>query len=559
MRMVRPSIRAERIAHLSDRRSRLRGFVERSLLMLLLAPPIARAQVFELGGGASTLFGANGGSVEVHGQDYQGWLGIGSLDGHLRFGSSFSENWHGSLLTIGDDIIPFTFPTDVFDGSQYFLGRGAGISRTRGRFTLLVFGGATATGFSAPFFRTASTDAGVGAFFFDVKLAHNLHVFSRNILSNRQTFINGLEWRPETWIKTSVAGGVGANQGYMAYSLTAERPWISFKSAYVLTGDQFHRIVVQSPLYAEVDQGNISVDLHPKPSFNFTASHLNLLEPTTTAQPGIRATLDQISGSASAAQFRFTGSLFRSSVLGITTQGSSVSVGRDLGPRFQASANLFYSRAEKQPSTTSVISTLREVVSPRLSLLQTVTQSSGHTSIAFGGDFLSNPVSFGVSYETVHSPFQIGGDFHQVLLLHVRLQFFGNFQMNLDSYVAPDQSVKYTADGQTFIYGGEEDSSTLPKFGIPKYVVSGRVVDEQGQPVGGAALLIGGDPVFTNSEGEFFVRRKKAKSCSVEVMPAEFLTPGAFDVVSGPSSVTPSKEGSEGPITVIVRHRRASP
>jgi hypothetical protein len=84
-------------------------------------------------------------------------------------------------------------------------------------------------------------------------------------------------------------------------------------------------------------------------------------------------------------------------------------------------------------------------------------------------------------------------------------------------------------------------------------------VDEQGQPVPGAALRIDKDLVFTNSEGEFFVRRKSAKSCPLEVVQAEFLAPGLFDVVSGPSSVTPLKEGSETPVVVLLRHHPTTP
>jgi hypothetical protein len=528
-------------------------------LIFLLAAPVARAQVFELGGGSSTLFEASGGSVEVQGQGYHGWLGLGSLDGRLRLGASLSEQWHGSTFTFGDEFIPFRLPTDIFDGSQYFLGRGTGISTTRGRITLLAFAGATATGFNAPFFRGARPEDGVGVFFLDVKLTPKLRVFSRNILSKRQTFINGIEWQPEMWLKTSVAGGVGANQGYLAYSLAAEQPWVTFKGAYILTSNDFRRIVVQSPLNAEIDGGNVSVTFHPKPFFDFSAGHSNLLEPTTTTQPGLRASVDQFSGSATAAQFRFSAALFRSYVQGITTQGTSLSVSRDFAHRFQASAYLFHGRSERQSSSTSLLASLREAISPRLSLLQTVTESAGHTSVAFGGDILTNPVAIGVSYQTVFEPFRTGNPFRQVLLLSLRIQPHGNLLVNLGSYVAPDGSVKYTGYGQTSISRGEAASAPSSMVGLAKYVIRGRVVDEQGQPVPGAALRIDKDLVFTNSEGEFFVRRKSAKSCPLEVVQAEFLTPGVFDVVSGPSSVTPLKEGSETPVVVLLRHHPTTP
>src|SRR5208283_3580604 len=77
------------------------------VVFFLTTGQAARTQVFEVGGGSSTLFQASGGSVEVHGQGYQGWFGMGSLDGHFRLGASLSEQWRGSTFIFGDDIIPF--------------------------------------------------------------------------------------------------------------------------------------------------------------------------------------------------------------------------------------------------------------------------------------------------------------------------------------------------------------------------------------------------------------------------------------------------------------------
>src|SRR5260370_931193 len=88
----------------------------------------------------------------------------------------------------------------------------------------------------APFFRGASPDDGVGLLFFDLKLTPKLRAFSRNMFSNRQTSISGLEWQPWTWTKTAVSAGMGANQGYFASSLAADRQWISLKAAYILSG-----------------------------------------------------------------------------------------------------------------------------------------------------------------------------------------------------------------------------------------------------------------------------------------------------------------------------------
>src|SRR5216684_2065000 len=511
-----------------------------AVITLLFIPAQASGQALELEGGSSTLFQASGGSVEVNGQNYQGWIGAGSLDGQFRLGAFLSTQWEGNKLGFGDHTIPFQFPTDIFDNSHYFLGRGASVTAKDQRMSVFAFAGATSTGFIAPFFRGASPEDGVGLLFFDLKLTPKLRAFSRNMFSNRQTSISGFEWQPWMWAKTALSAGMGANQGYLASSLSADRQWISLKAAYILAGDQFRRVVVETPLNSETDRENILVTVHPKPFFDVSAGRFNFLQPVEGTTGTLRATLNQYTASARAMKFTLSGSLFQSQVPGINMHGTSFSLGRDFAHRVQATSYVFNSRSGAMPSTTSLANLLREVISPRLSLLQVVNTTNGRTSVSYGGEFLSNPVAFGVDYQTIYSPFRTGDPFRQVLLLHVRLQPFGSAQINAASYVAPDGSVKYSTYGNTMMYRGETGAGATPNFKLPKYIVSGRVLDEGGHPVAGAALRIGDDLVFSNSEGEFFLRKKKNRPCRVQVALSEFLVPDGFVIVSSPAVVVPS-------------------
>ncbi len=184
---------------------------------------VASGQAVQLEGGSSSLFQASGGSVDIHAANYDGWAGLGSLDGHVRFGAFLSRQWQGYTFGAGDHTIPLQFPTDIFDNSHYFLGRGASVTAKDQRMSVFAFAGATSTGFIAPFFRGASPEDGVGLLFFDMKLTPKLRAVSRNMFSNRQTSINGLEWQPWTWTKAAFSAGMGANQGYLASSLAADR------------------------------------------------------------------------------------------------------------------------------------------------------------------------------------------------------------------------------------------------------------------------------------------------------------------------------------------------
>src|SRR5258708_5880238 len=114
-----------------------------------------------------------------------------------------------------------------------------------------------------------------------------------------------------------LSAGMGANQAYLASSLAADRQWISLKAAYIFAGDQFRRIVVQTPLNSETDRENILLTLHPKPFLDLSVGRFNFLQPVSASSGTIRATLDQYIANARGMKFTLPGSLFQSQVLGI--------------------------------------------------------------------------------------------------------------------------------------------------------------------------------------------------------------------------------------------------
>ena len=65
-------------------------------------------------------------------------------------------------------------------------------------------------------------------------------------------------------------------------------------------------------------------------------------------------------------------------------------------------------------------------------------------------------------------------------------------------------------------------------------------------------MLVGEELVFTNTAGEFFVRRKTAAVLPLEVAIAEFLNPASFRVVYAPPTVTPLLDGAAPEIILIV-------
>jgi hypothetical protein len=82
-----------------------------------------------------------------------------------------------------------------------------------------------------------------------------------------------------------------------------------------------------------------------------------------------------------------------------------------------------------------------------------------------------------------------------------------------------------------------------------KFQIQGLVVDDKGEPVEGAAVLIDKDLVYTTSAGTFSIREKK-KEASVMVNPDNFICSGDYEVSSAPGTIRAGEPGK------IVLHRK---
>lgn len=519
---------------------------------LLLFSPLAEAQVYQVQGGSSSLFHAHGGSLQIRARNYEGWVGLGDLE-RMRFGAFLKTQYRGVSFHFGDQILPLALPTDIFNSGQYFTARGFGAAKAGERFSWLSFAGTSSTDFATPYFRGARSEKGIGVFFADSTLTPSVRLFTRNVFSDRQTSISGLDWRLGRGMQVALAGGVGANQGYFASSFSLERDWITLKTSYLEVGERFRRITVRTPLFSETDRENILISLRPKSFIRLTASRNNFLQPSTGGGKSERGTVNQYTVGLEAIRFTLNAALFQSWVRDRRTTGTSFSVGRSLFERLTLNANVFHSRPESGPSATTVVGSIREIISPRLSFVQFVTHSQGNTTVSYGGNFLSNRFTIGVEYQTLYLPFLAGNQFKQALVLNLRLRPFGNLEINGATFVRPDGAVKYTVSGSHFFYGGALAGTSPEAFTVPKFIIRGRVIDEEGRSIRGAALRVDGEVVFTDSQGTFFVRKPKPKSYRLTVLLEAFIIPGRFEILEAPATVTAATENKATEISIVLR------
>lgn len=526
------------------------------ILLALLPAANSGAQVFRVQGGQSTLLNAEGGSLEFKAPNYDGTVGLGFYNHKLEFGAETRYLFHGYTVLAGDEAVPFNLPTDVFDASHYFSARGIGATRKDAGRSFYAFAGTTSTWLGTGFFNAATSDHPVAIFFYDRKLSKRLKFVSRNIISNRQTALEGLEWQPDKWLKASLTEGIGSNQKYFAGGLDAETQKLAFKSSYVITGDRFRRVTVTSPMSSEVNKGNVQMLYKPNEYMSITTGHENILDPLTLGGPMHQATVDQLSTDLHIERFYFGTGLFTSNDSGRKARGTNFYAGRRIGQRLEVNTNYFESRPQSGQVTTILSGTVRENFSSRFSLLQLVSRTAGQTTFAFGGDFTSNRLLLRADYQNVYLPFRPSRPFERALALNVALRVVGPLRVTAASDVAPDGHLRYSFGASTYLYrmsGLTMNTASPDSFSIAKYLVQGVVKDDQGGAVEGAALHIARQVAYTDSMGRFMVRFSKRGPFPLSVAPDEFITNGIYEVVSSPSQVRAESEDTASEIQIVVR------
>jgi hypothetical protein len=526
--------------------------------LFLIFTPRAAAQVIQLSGGSSSLMETQGGSVQVDSENAHGTFGLGWHDG-LRTGFLAESNFDGAKVSLGDEIIPFVLPTDVFDTSCYLWGRGIGLRRQVGDGDALIFAGYTSESLNTPFVNTATPDDPIAAFFYRHPLGEKFKFSSYNLVSGRLTSIQSLEWTPIHDLSFAASAGVGYQQPYGAVSARLHRNKVDVWASESDSTDSFRRIRLVSPLMTEQKGANARVEYRPWTNVGVSVSRQDLLAPLSDGS-SLEARVDGVNAWFGLAGVRVNNSLFHSVGPSGPTDASLSSVERSFANRLDVRLEYFHSRSDASGSFEGLTSTFRERINAHISVSQSVFSQGLQHTVSFGGQFVSNSLEVGLDYQTIFVPFVLPGQspFRQVLSLNFRGKVWKDMDLHAATNYTPLGQTRYTAyvtnemysDGTGLVAAGRSAGRS-----IPPYLVRGVVLDERNQPVFGAALIIDRDQVFTDSDGVFVSRKKKGGEYDLKVDSANFLFPEEFVVVSTPARVQATESDQS---IVIVRIKRQS-
>lgn len=522
-------------------------------LIFTFARPIS-AQLIQVEAGASDMVPTLGGSISVQGQGYEGYLGAGVLDGAFRLGTYAKTKFGPYQMTAGDQTLSFNLPTDIFGGSQFVTTRGLG-AVLPGNEKVFLFAGVNTIGAGTPLFQAFQNQTPLGAIFIDKLVTENLHLYSRNILSQQQTWIQGLDWRPHPWLKADLSAGIGSNKPYFAASLDADRNWYEVKVAYIEAGSGFRRITTPSLFSSEPDRENILATVKPYSSLVITAGHENFLAPQgSLTSPFERASVDQLQASFDVAQFRLGAGLFESHGPVMRSVSDGFTISRSITRSVDASASYYQNLSGPRPRASYLIATVREVISPKLTLLEVINRTQGNPMFLLGGSYTTNRISVDVDYQTLYMPF-LPNPLVTGIGVTVHVKLWRGVQINGATFRSPEGKLRYTASGATLLTPSfrpaSSDQERSPKMG--EYIVRGYVRDERGSPIEGAAIRIGEQTVFSNEAGAFLLRLNKRQQLPLTVAAAEFLNPLHFTISFAPPIVTSAPEDSAQDVLIVLR------
>jgi hypothetical protein len=522
---------------------------------LSCAPAVLGAQtVVEMQAGGSSLSGGYGATANFWRQSMDGWIGVGYLDG-VRVGAFLRKaTTRGDTLGFGNSALVMRLPTDIFTPGYNLLVQGVSYTGSTARGSYLLFGGASSAGVGAPAFQPTNIERPMGAVFLEHQIEPTLRLTATAILAERQTILPGVQWQPTPDIATGFVIGMGSDRPYAASSIALRQGGLGIKASYAWNPDRFRRAPVPTPNQTEMDRENVMVTYDLTPEFTIGAGRQNFVQDSTDARPPLRATGNTAFAAGRWHEIRLTTGLYDSRSEGISNLSSYAAIGREITSWLDGEVYVLQSRPTGHPTETTPLVNLRWRLSPKVGISQQVSWHGSRPTVLFGASLVTAIGEFGADYQIVQQPLQPLHPFRSALNLTARLQL-GSYSTSFGTYVRPDGAIDYSASGSTFLYMGSLGGAQPQQIGprMARYVVRGTVRDESGNPIEGAAIELGGELVYTNSAGDFFLRARHPEQYPVNVLMKEFLLPGQWEIVSAPAQAIASEEDKAAPVRIVLR------
>jgi hypothetical protein len=490
------------------------------ILALLLSAPTAPGQVVVASAGSSdilqTPFGVG---ALVYTRDTTNTVGVGFTDGEIRWSASTLFDFRQNEITLGDSVQP--------SAGLAFALRGARLTRKSGEHhqVLTVFIGAVGRPITTGFYQGFTPlNFGVGVDFTRTFLADDSLRFetSENLDANWRTAMQSVFWTRRRF-SVNATGGILQNTRTLNLSGSVQ-PWRHLR-------------------------------------FNGGHGNLYLWVPTSKGEgTAEHSSVNTVSASFNFGVFSAHGGIVESVANGIANGGESVGAGL----HFEAvtfTADYFIPKTGLTLLNTSTTFKINR----HWTVTGYVSDAGGNWSANPGVSYTSNDFSAIVGYQVLYYPFSAGAAFQKTLTAQVSFHAPHSSTVNASTAALPNGKILYTIGGNSWFEGPIATGRVAepPQHeGTGKYEYAGHVSDDKGNPIEGAAILIGKSEVFTDERGDFNLRSKRAKTMPLRVEPKDFTTPVDYEFVSTTSDqieavdTTLAAKQASTPILIVVRRKQ---
>jgi hypothetical protein len=542
------------------------------LTVLLLGASYSplHGQIIEVSGGASTLYSAEGGSIHLHGRSTDVLFGAGWTQGGFAAGGSATRRLaNGGSLTAGQQELHMDLPTDVFDTAHTFFGVGLGAEHRFGDTGMLTtFAGALSLESGTPLFRTTSFGKLSQYGQWKSHVTSNCDVTAIVVSGIYKTGLGSLQCKRGRSLRVALSAGVGGGSPYLAISAIVDRQRFKLRSSYVYADSKFQRGNNPYQPTPEPIRENVSAEYHLTHSLSVTGMHTNYLTPPSISQGDQDTALLTVAQKSNidSVGIQMQGSRAGLSIMALHSNAQSIALSPvvnnsnwaftgsfryNLG-RFQWNESLLHSAAADQNRSTVLLNTLAVDLTSHLRVSEGVNVTQNGLTYSHGGALLTRFSSFQVDYQFFYLPTRPDKPFQQAMLFSAELYLPGELSLRASSSVSPTGAPLYSFQVGHFFAGHDSTHSPVMNGGMGSSIVHGQVIDKAGHGVDGAVLLIGTERVYTDSDGYFMFRERRAKAHPFRVLTDEFLSPGRFQVISSQDVVRSATESQSPDIKIVV-------
>lgn len=535
-------------------------------LALLCACMAATGQVVLLGGGVSTIADTEGAGLSLYEPDTTTQASVGVVHG-IHLGASREVRSGPVSLTAGDSILSLALPTDLAEEYRSLVVRGAllqtklspervtnalqpGHIGVSGR----AFIGWTGNGYQNAFFNSVQASKAVQLAELHVALNRQFEVSAIASRGTERSLLASAAWAPRRSFTT--AATVGWSGGHPVFRAMASGRGSTWQGGINITAGTLHLQPEPSLTSFTLERTGLNGSISKRVgSWLFVDAARYQFDTSSVvdgAQNGVTASRSTFyeAGATVRKGPAETGLRLLKSNSGSQTSSGTVAIAGWNQPRWSVRATAIRSVSQTLGVDRSAEIDTTQKVSQHLRLTEGTTLGNGAPTINAGGAYENRFGMVSVSHRETYVPFGNNAGFHRLLAIGIHLHL-GNTELAANQISGGGLKSAYDVAVNGFYgdsLGDSVASSVSVRPRMPKYAIHGRVTNEAGEAIRGAAVNAGAETVYTDSEGQFQAQFTRVVPVRVALAPGEFLASTRYRAVSRPVVVRPDLAGEGQPV-----------